>query len=167
MKRSIETNGSILGSILRKLCRNSHGYYSLTNLPELVLTIIANYLNSEDLMNLTDSHEDFKFLRRQLPKHLNLHSGHVSWFKLSSSRSGSGPNFLRSPVMIQKVKSITITYELTTQHRFKPVMDEGLKICLVREDKVIDTEILSSNRLNSYTMCSITFGCRYCMCLDL
>ena len=130
---------------------------SLAKLPELVLTIVAKYLNSEDLMNLTDTHEDFKFLRRQLPKHLTLHSGNVFWTELSRSSS----NFLRSPVMIQKVKSITITYELRTQHRYLPVLDEGLMICLVREDKVIDTEIISSNPPYTNTVCSITFGLRY------
>ena len=155
MKRFIKANGSILGSILRKLCRNSHGYYSLANLPELVLTIVAKYLNSEDLMNLIDSHEDFKFLRHHLPKHLHLHYDNVCWSWNWRKQS----NFLRSPIMIQKVKSITITYTLGTNHRHLPVLDEGLMICLVREDKVIDTEIISSNP-PTRTVCSITFGLR-------
>ena len=117
---------------------------SFENLPELVLTIIAKYLNTEDLLNLTDSHENFKFLRPHLPKHLNLHYANFC------RKFGESTSF-RSPVMMQKVKSMTITYKLRTLHRFLPVLDESLIMCLVRKDEVIDTEIISSNP--PYTQC--------------
>ena len=110
---------------------------SLTDIPEAFLNNLARrYLQPVDLVNLCDTHPNFEFLRLYLPEYLEFRG--EKFTKRGPSDGHFCPEkYFLSPVMNQKVRSITMSF------RWK---DQGfgnrkgmLWIELMRESEIIAT----------------------------
>ena len=83
-------------------------------LPDPALVNIAKHLEPDDLMNFSESHPRFDFLKYYLPEYLDLFGNDIN--KHGPYDGHFEPeHYFYSPVMLQRVKSITMTFRWKDQ----------------------------------------------------